>query len=303
MEDRSVERARDKADQRKEYLGLLYGLLGVLGFSLTLPATKIAVSYFSPTVVGLGRALVAAVFAMVLLLMRREKLPKPGEMKSLGIVALGVIIGFPLLSAWAMGRVPASHGAIVLALLPLATAGAAALFAGEKPSFVFWLSSIAGCVAVVFYAYEEGFGSFQPADLALAGAVLSAAVGYAEGGKLARKLGGWQVICWALMLAFPILLWPVAMDLSWGMLGAPLGVWLSFGYVSIVSQFIAFIAWYHGLALGGIAKVSQLQYLQPFLTLLGSSLLVGEDITMSTIVIALIVLLAVAAGRKTPFKP
>ncbi len=132
---------------------------------------------------------------------------------------------------------------------------------------------------------------------------MSAAVGYAEGGNLARKLGGWQVICWALVLAFPILIWPVAMDLSWGMLGAPLEVWFSFGYVSIVSQFIAFIAWYHGLALGGIAKVSQLQYLQPFLTLLGSSLLVGEDIATSTIVTALIVLLAVAAGRKTPSKP
>ncbi len=283
-----------------ETRGLMYGLLGVIGFSLTLPATKIAVSFFHPVFVGLGRALVAAVLAAMLLLIRRERFPNWAETKSLIIVSLGVIVGFPLLSAWAMERVPATHGAIVLALLPLATAGAATFFAGERPSRSFWLASVIGSMTVLAYAIYSGVGHLQLADLALAGAVVSAAIGYAEGGKLARTLGGWQVISWALLLAAPFLLYPVARELPADIWAAPTKVWLSFGYVSVISQFVGFFAWYRGLALGGVAKVSQTQYLQPFFTILASAVLVGESISLVSILAAVIVIAAVAKGKKAP---
>jgi drug/metabolite transporter (DMT)-like permease len=288
------------AAKKLETIGFLYGLFGVIGFSLTLPATRIAVSAFSPAVVGLGRALVAGVLAALILWIKREKLPTWRQWKGLAVVAAGVIIGFPLLSAWAMTRVPASHGAVIIALLPLATAGVATLLGGERPSLKYWLASMAGCLLILGYAGMNGLGGLELADLALLGAVLTAAFGYAEGGKLARELGGWQVICWALLISAPVLFWPVVRELSADMLTAPARVWLSFLYVSIVSQFLAFFAWYGGMALAGVARVSQLQYLQPFFTIVGSVLLLGETITMSTIAVAVLVVLIVAQGRKAP---
>lgn len=312
----NVKRVQSRLDRNKEInggrsmknklqpetIGMLYGLLGVIGFSLTLPATRIAVSYFSPTVVGLGRALVAALLAALVLSIKREKLPTWQHWKGLAIVAVGVIVGFPLLSAWAMTRVPASHGAVIIALLPLVTAGFAAIRVKERPSNSFWLSSTVGCMVVLGYAVYNGLGEMQLADAALLGAVLLAALGYAEGGRLARELGGWQVICWALLIAFPVLLWPVAKDLSIEMLAAPLEVWLSFIYVTLISQFLAFFAWYGGMALGGVARVSQLQYLQPFLTIMGSSLLLHEEIGLATVGVAILVVFIVAQGRKAPIK-
>lgn len=290
------------AHMSNETKGMIYGLLGVIGFSLTLPTTKIAVSFFDPIIVGLGRAIIAAILAAILLLIRRERIPSAKELKSLGIVSLGVIVGFPLLSAWAMQRVPATHGAIVLALLPLATAGAATFFAGERPSRSFWLASVVGSLAVLAYAVYSGVGHLQLADLALAGAVVAAAIGYAEGGKLARTMGGWQVISWALVIACPFLLIPVAVQLPANLWQAPVDVWLSFGYVSIISQFVGFFAWYRGLALGGVARVSQTQYLQPFFTIVGSAIILGETITWVSVVAAMIVITAVARGKNAPVK-
>jgi len=283
----------------QESTGFMYGLLGIIGFSLTLPATKIAVSAFDPMVVGVGRALPAAVIAGIVLLVGKQRLPRREEIRSLCMVVLGVIIGFPYLSSWAMERVPVSHGAIVNAMLPLATAGAAAIFARERPSRGFWLASAAACAAVLGFSFREGSGGFQLADLALGGAVVSAAIGYAEGAKLTRTMGSWQVISWALVFSFPVLLIPVTVQLHADMLAAPLDVWLSFGYVSLISQFVAFIAWYRGLAVGGVARVSQIQYLQPFFTMAASALLLSENITPSTIVVAMIVLAAVAAGKRS----
>jgi drug/metabolite transporter (DMT)-like permease len=290
------------AEKRAERMGYLYGLLGVIGFSLTLPAMRIAVTVFSPTMVGLGRALLAALLAAIVLWLKREKWPTRQQWKGLAIVAGGVIVGFPLLSAWAMAYVPASHGAVIVALLPLATAGVATLRVGERPSGSFWLASAAGCLLILGYAASKGLGGLHLADLALLGAVLSAAAGYAEGGKLARELGGWQVICWALLISVPFLLWPVAQDLSPAMWKAPMPVWISFLYVAVVSQFLAFFAWYGGMALGGVARISQLQYLQPFLTIIASVVLLGETITLSTVIVAVLVVFAVAQGRKAPVK-
>jgi drug/metabolite transporter (DMT)-like permease len=285
-----------------ETVGLLYGLLGVIAFSGTLPATRIAVTNLDPTFVGLGRALVAAILAAVLLRITKQPIPPRKYWRSLAIVAAGVIVGFPLLSAWAMHELPASHGAIVTGILPLGTAIAGALRAGERPSFSFWVASILGSAAVVSFAVITGNGTIQFADSALVGAVISAALGYAEGGKLARTLGGWQVICWSLVLAAPILTVPIAfVVLQHGVSASPYA-WLGFGYVSVVSMFLGFFAWYHGLAIGGIVRVGQVQLLQPFLTIFFSTLLLGEKINLVTMTTAVIVVLSVAIGRQQSIK-
>jgi drug/metabolite transporter (DMT)-like permease len=281
-----------------ETTGLWYGLLGVLGFSLTLPATRVAVAYLDPSVVGLGRALVAAALAAALLAITRQRRPARSELGSLAIVAGGVILGFPFLSAWALRQVPAGHGAIVIGLLPLATALVAAVRVGERPSWQFWLASLAGSAAVVAFAVAAGAGGLHAADLALLGAVAAGALGYAEGGRLARTLGGWQVICWALLLAAPFVSIPVGVALWRHGADAPPAAWLGFAYVAVISQLLAFFAWYRGLALGGVARVSQIQLLQPFLTLLASALLLREQVTPATLLVALVVLLAVALGRR-----
>ena len=284
----------------EESAGMWYGLLGVLGFSLTLPVTRVAVAYLDPTIVGLGRALVAAVLAGGLLLLTRQRRPTAGEWRSLALVVFGVILGFPLLSAWALRQVSATHSAIMIGLLPLATALAATLRHGERPSPQFWLAGLAGSAAVLGFALYNGLGGLQLADLALLGAVAAGAVGYAEGGQLARTLGSWQVICWALVLGAPFISLPVAWAISQHGLAAPPSAWLGFAYVAVVSQFVAFFAWYRGLALGGVARVSQIQLLQPFFTLAASAALLHESITYGTILVALVVMLAVAIGRRAP---
>ncbi len=285
-----------------ETLGFIYGFLGVLGFSLTLPATRVAVAELDPIVVGLGRAFVAAILAAVLLWATHQRLPSSKHLGSLIIVAAGVILGFPLLSAWAMHRVPAAHGAVILGVLPLATAIAGAVRAGERPSRSFWVASTVGSITVVSFGLITGAGQLHPADMALLGSVIAAALGYAEGGRLARVLGGWQVISWALVLAAPIEVIPVTIAvLQHGLVASPIA-WLGFGYVSIVSQFVAFFAWYQGLAIGGVARVGQIQLLQPFLTILASALLLGEKLTPITLGAACIVVASVALGKQASIR-
>lgn len=290
----------DRAQPRAEAAGLWYGLLGVLSFSLTFPATRAAVAYLDPSVVGLGRALVAALLAALLLAATRQRWPSRAELRHLAIVVAGVIFGFPFLSAWALRQVPSAHGAIVIGLLPLATALVATLLGGERPSWQFWLAGLVGSAAVLGFAVSSGAGGLHAADLALLGAVVAGAFGYAEGARLARTLGSWQVICWALVFAAPLLSIPVGLAIWQHGLAAPPSAWVGFGYVAVVSQFLGFFAWYRGLALGGVARVSQLQLLQPFLTLIASALLLHEQITAGTIAVALLVVAAVAAGRRAP---
>lgn len=289
---------QEQSNLAQERAGLLFGLVGVCSFSLTLPATKIALLAFSPLSAGLGRALVAAVLAALVLWLKRAPFPSLVQIKRILVVSLGVVLGFPFFSAWAMERVPASHGAIVVALLPLATAGAAAFFSRERPSRMYWISSCVACLAILVYAFQAGFGGLHWADLALLAAVLSAAVGYAIGGELSRTMGGWQVISWSLVFAFPVLVIPVGGPLLEEWQHATWPALLGFGYVSVVSQFFGFFAWYHGLAVGGVARVGQTQYLQPFLTILASWLLLSESITVGAIAAAAVVVLAVANGKK-----
>lgn len=286
--------------ETREKLGLFWGLVGVICFSLTLPATRIAVEYFGTTIVGLGRTVVAAILVAVVLTVRKEKLPSRRQFKSLLIVAFGAVLAFPLLTSWAMQSLPVSHGAVEVALLPLATAGFAMFRASEIPSLKFWFSSIIGSLAVIMYALHLGFGQLQFADLALLAAVVILGLSYAEGGRLSVELGSWQVIAWAIIIGAPFFIIPVGLNLTTEMLHAPIHAWISFIYLAVVSQFLAYVAWYSGMAMGGIARVSQIQYLQPFLMILFATVFLDESITMFTLVIAVIVVFSVILGKNAP---
>lgn len=278
--------------------GLFWGFIGIASFSLTLPATRFAVAFLDPIFVGLGRAVVAAALAAVALAVTRAPWPGWRRVPRLVVVAGGVIVGFPLFSALALRHVPASHAAVVIGLLPLATALAAAWLAHERPSRTFWWSAAFGSAVVVGFAFWQGGGTPQPADGLLALAAAAAAIGYAEGGQLARTMSGWQVISWALVIAAPVVLVPTLYVIDARLPAAPPLAWGCFAYVSVISMFVGFFWWYRGLALGGIAAVGQVQLLQPFLTIFASAVFLGEAIEPGTFVAAALVIAAIAIGRR-----
>jgi drug/metabolite transporter (DMT)-like permease len=284
-----------------ESRGMLLGLVAVAMFSLTLPFTRMAVTELPPAFVALGRALVAAALAGAWLAWRHEALPARAALPSLFVVAIGCIVGFPLLTSIALRTLPASHGAVLVGILPLATAVTAALRGKERPSAGFWIFALLGTALVVGFALRQSGGSFHRADLLMFGAVALAALGYAEGGRLSQSMGGQQVICWALVLAAPMVL-PLMVWMTWDQLGAVAHAgaraWTGFAYVSVFSMFIGFFFWYRGMALGGIARVGQVQLVQPFLTLLGAAVLLGERLETAHFAFALAVIAVVAAGRK-----
>ena len=292
--------APSPASPAAETRGLLFGFLGIAIFSLSLPATRLAVTGLDPFLVGLGRSLAVSPLAGLLLLISRSRWPGWKLVPSFLIVIAGVIAGFPVLSALAMQSLPASHGAIVLGVLPLATALAGALRAGDRPSPGFWLVGLVGSAIVVGYAFVRGAGEPQAADGLLLLAVAAAALGYAEGGRLAQRLGGWQVICWALIIAAPLLVLPVAwLTLHRGLQAKPLA-WAGFAYVALFSQFIGFFFWYKGLAIGGVARVSQVQLAQLFLTLGASALFLGEHVDLTTVLFGVAVAIVLVIGRRMP---
>ena len=288
---------RHMTDETK---GMLYGTLGVVAFGLTLPFTRMVVPYLDPIFIGTGRAVVSALVAAVILLVLKQKIPTKAQIYKLSIVSLGVVAGFPVLSSWAMQHVPASHGGVVLGILPLATAIFGAWVAKERPSMAFWLVSALGSALVVTYVLIQGAGALEMADLALLGAIISAAIGYAVGGQLSKSLGGWQVICWALILS---LVYTLPLSIIYApetFTGYPPMVYISFLYLALVSMLTAFFAWYKGLVLGGIARVSQTQLLQPFITIFASIFMLGEPLNFKTILFAALVVGAVWVGKKMP---
>jgi drug/metabolite transporter (DMT)-like permease len=286
-------------EHRRKLAGLMAGLGGVVIFGLTLPMTHVALAGFDRIFIGIGRAVPAALVAGAVLAVTRQPLPGRQDWLPLALVAIGCIFGFPLMATAAMQSVPAAHGGVILALLPLATAMAGALMDGERPSLGFWLAGIAGSALVMAFAVIEA-GSFtvQPGDLLLLGATASAAVGYAQSGKLARTLGGWQVISWALVISLPFSLLIVvafAGPVNWS---APLPAWLAFAYVALMSQYIGFFFWNRGMVLAGTAKTGQLQLLQPFVTLLGAYVLLGEAVGWRQLGFGAAVAAIVALGRR-----
>jgi drug/metabolite transporter (DMT)-like permease len=280
-----------------------FGLLGVLGFSGTLPATRGAVGELGPVVMGLGRALVSAALAALVLLATRARRPRRDQLLPLLVTAAGVVIGFPLFAAIALRSVPAVHASIVIGLIPIVQSVAAVVRHGERPRPLFWFASFLGVAAVVFFAAAEGAGKPQLADLWLLFAMISAGIGYAEGGVLAREIGGWRVICWALLLAAPVLAIPVAVDVAHRSLDVSTRAWAGFAYVSVISMFLAFFAWYQSLALGGIAAGGQMLLFQPILSAVWAHLLLGEAIAPRAWTAALLVLVSVALSRWSQMHP
>jgi drug/metabolite transporter (DMT)-like permease len=282
-----------------EWIGLAAGLAGVIVFGLTLPMTRYALTGFDRYVVGIGRAIPAAILAAAILALTRQPFPARRHWPGLAIVAAGVVFGFPVLATAAMQYAPAAHGGVILAVLPLATAMAGAVMAGERPSRGFWIAGIAGSLMVLAFAMVEAGGiALEAADLLLAAAIVAAAVGYAQSGVLARAMGGWQVISWALVFSLP---WQVlalalfAEPVNWA---APPRAWLGFLYVSLMSQFFGFFFWNTGMALAGVARTGQLQLLQPFVTLIASVLLLGENVGWRHGIFALAVVAIVMIGRQ-----
>ncbi len=283
---------------RLEHKGLAYGFLAVSAFAMTLPATQLAIPYFDPLFIGLGRAVVAAMLAALLLIVLKQRLPSVAQLKKLSVVALGVVVGFPLLSTWAMTSLGAAHGGVILGTLPLVTAVIAVLISSERPGATFWLASVLGCALVISYSLLQGGGTLTPGDGVLLAAMLLAAVGYATGGTLAKELGGWQVICWALVIALPFIVWPVITHLPETNIAVPSTAWIAFFYLALMSQLIAFFLWNTGLAMGGVARVSQVQLMQPFITIVASFFLLGERIDLTTLMFAGAVVSVVMVGNR-----
>jgi drug/metabolite transporter (DMT)-like permease len=285
------------ATRRDREIGLALGFLGVLGFSFSLPATKVAVADLDPWFVAFGRAAVAAVLAAIVLAATRARRPTAAQWRALAVVSAGVIVGFPLFTSLGLQHAEAAHGAVVVAVLPAATAIAAVLRAGEHPSPAFWAAALAGLAVVVAFALSGASGGLSAADGWFAAAVVACAFGYAEGGVLARDLGGAQTISWALVATAPVSFAIAAV--TWTDPGqVSSDAWLCFAYVSVVSMFLGFFAWYGGLARGGVAHVSQVQLVQPLLTLLWSGLVLGEHVGAWTLIAAVAVLACVAITQR-----
>ena len=283
---------------RREAIGYGLGLLGVFIFAATLPATRLAVAHFDPWFLAAGRAALATLAAAAALALTRTPLPRGHHLAPLAIAALCLVFGFPTFANIAMVTVPAAHGGVVLAILPIATALCATLVAGERPSPAFWLLSGLGAALVIAYTLREGGLMPAPGDLWLLAAAASAALGYALSGVLARDMPGWVVISWALLLAAPVTF--PATFLLWrpSYLAVPAEGWIAFSYLGLFSMFLGFVAWNTGLALGGVARIGQVQLLQTFATLLIAALLLGERIDRATLFFALAIVIVIALTRR-----
>jgi drug/metabolite transporter (DMT)-like permease len=287
--------------------GLLLGLVGVAIFALTLPMTRLAVGaseapLMSGVFVALGRASVAAALSAMFLLATRAPLPGRQDWWPLVLTSGGVVFGFPLFTSIAMRHVEAVHASVVVGVLPLATALVGALLHRQRPSAGFWLCAALGSgLVVAFTVLRSGAaGGMQVADLLLLAAMACAAMGYAEGARLSQRMRAEHVICWALVIASPITL-PLAL---WTrpVTALPASAWWAFGYVAVFSMWIGFFAWYRGLALGGTVRVSQVQLVQPFLSMLFAVPLLGEHLDVVTLAFGLAVIATVFAGRRMPVR-
>ena len=278
--------------------GWLNGFLGVLIFSGSLPATRVAVMDFDPVFLTVARAAIAGVLGLALLIVYGEERPARKDLVSLGIVALGVVVGFPLLTALALKHITSAHSIVFIGLLPLATALFGVLRGGERPRAAFWLFSCAGSALVVGFAVAQGLSAAPIGDLLMLAAIVICGLGYAEGAKLSRTLGGWQVISWALVLSLPLMGALVLYTLPPSFAGVGQPAWIGLAYVSLFSMLIGFVFWYRGLAQGGIAAVGQLQLLQPFFGLALAATLLHEHVSPLMLLVTVAVAACVAGAKK-----
>jgi drug/metabolite transporter (DMT)-like permease len=280
-------------------VGLLLGLLGVLAFSLTLPMTRFAVGELDPWFLAFGRMAIAGVLAAGWLAITRAPRPTRADLALLAWSVLGIVIGFPLLSSLALRHIPANHGAIIVGLLPFGTALFATLFFNERQSPRFWICAAIGSGLVIAFALRDDSAAslLSYGNVAMLGAVFAGAVGYVAGARLTARMGGVAAILWALVFALPLTL-PIALGLAWANPPhAGAAAWGAFAYVTVISQVVGFFAWYNGLALGGIARVGQMQLLQAFFTIGFAALLFGERVAPITWLFALGVVATIAFGR------
>lgn len=293
-----MERTTHLNAQEHNASGWINGFIGVVIFSGSLPATRLAVLEFDPVFLTVARATIAALLGLSLLWLFKEQRPARSQWLPLAIVALGVVIGFPLLTALALQYITSAHSIVFVGLLPLATAVFGVVRGGERPKPVFWLFSILGSLLVVGYAVSQGLSAAPLGDVLMLLAILACGLGYAEGAKLSRTLGGWQVICWALVISLPVVAPLAAILKPASFTGISLPAWLCLAYVSLFSMLIGFVFWYRGLAQGGIAAVGQLQLLQPFFGLALAATLLHEQVSLGMLVVTVAVIACVAGAKK-----
>ncbi len=278
--------------------GWINGFIGVLIFSGGMPATKLAVMEMSPLFVTIARAGIAGILALSVILINKEKRPAKDQIFSLVLVSIGCVIGFPLLSALAVQYITSAHSIVFLGMLPMMTAIFGVMRGGERPHPVFWLFSIIGSALVIGFAVFQGISANPMGDILMFAAVVLCGLGYAEGAKLSKTLGGWQVISWALILALPIMIPLFFIYFPANVEEVSFNGWFGLGYISIFSMFIGFIFWYKGLAQGGIATVGQLQLLQPFFGLGLAAYFLHEQVSAGMLGITVGVILCVAGTKK-----
>lgn len=278
--------------------GWINGFIGVVLFSGGLPATKLAVMEMSPIFVTIVRAAVAGILALIVLWLGKEKRPVKKDLIPLLLVSLGCVVGFPLLSALALQYLTSAHSIVFLGMLPLATAVFGVMRGGEKPHPVFWFFSVTGSLLVIGYAVSQGISASPVGDILMLLAVILCGMGYAEGAKLSKTLGGWQVISWALVLALPVMIPLFFIYFPDDIENVSFQGWFGMAYISIFSMFIGFIFWYKGLAQGGIATVGQLQLLQPFFGLALAAWLLHEQVSVGMLGVTVGVILCVAGTKK-----
>ena len=283
----------------RDRLGLLLGFIGMVIFGGTLPATRLAVSEIDPVTLTALRTAIAGLCSLALLLVLRRPLPPRALWPQLVIAMLCVAVVFPLLMSMGMQRVDASHGGVVLGVLPIATALAAVVVAHERPRPLFWIASVAGAALVIAFSLRQGGGTFSTGDLLLFAAVIVSAIGYAFSGRLTSHMPGWEVISWILVIGLPLSLPAAALTMPHDITHIALKPWLGLLYVALFSQWIGFFAWNAGMAMGGIARVSQVQLLQPFVTFALASFFNDETITLQILLFAAAVVVTVAISTRT----
>lgn len=283
---------------RKTTNGWINGFIGMVIFSGSLPATRAAVAGFDPTFLTVARASIAGLLSCILLLAFRQSQPTKRDALALSVVALCVVIGFPLLTALALQHMPSARSLVFIGLLPLSTALFGVWRGGDRPRPVFWLFSCLGSLLVMGFALSQGIAAASIGDVLMVAAILLCGLGYAEGARLSRHIGGWQVICWALTLALPFSLALSAMTMPPAFAQVPTPAWIGLGYVSLFSMLIGFVFWYRGLAQGGIAAVGQLQLLQPFFGLALAATFLHETVSVAMLATTMAVVACVAGARK-----